>query len=180
MSTSFRLVVLAALALCAATACSATRTQKSMGEGVDDVVIGTKIKADLIDDPVTKARQIDVTVFKGRVQLNGFVDSAAERSQAAVIAGNVRGVVGVDNNLKVSTDERTAGEAIDDAGIIAKVKAALVADDRTKAYQIDLSAHEGTLLLAGFVNNATARTAAGEIARGVAGVKSVDNQIAVK
>jgi osmotically-inducible protein OsmY len=35
-------------------------------------------------------------------------------------------------------------------------------------------------LLAGFVGNDVSRSAAGEIARAISGVKKVDNQIAIK
>ena len=36
-----------------------------------------KVKAGLIDDPVTKAGQINVETYRGVVQLGGFVDNAA-------------------------------------------------------------------------------------------------------
>ena len=61
-------------------ACASTRTQKSAGEQVDDTVTTASVKCSLIGDPVTKAGQIDVEVFKGTVQLNGFVDSAASKA----------------------------------------------------------------------------------------------------
>ena len=60
-------------------ACASTRTQKSPGEQVDDSVTTGRVKAALIADPVTKAHQIDVETFKGTVQLNGFVDTAASK-----------------------------------------------------------------------------------------------------
>jgi len=63
-------------------ACASTRTQKSAGEQVDDSVTTGRVKAALIADPVTKAHQIDVEVFKGTVQLNGFVDSASSKEHA--------------------------------------------------------------------------------------------------
>ena len=176
----FRALVLTALTLSLTMACTSTRTQKSAGEQIDDTVIATKIKADLIGDPITAARHIDVVVFKGRVQLNGFVDSSEESAQAARLAKQVKGVVDVDNNLKLRGPERTVGKVIDDATLTAKVKAALVADDRTKAHQIEVETHNAVVQLGGFVDNATARSAATEIARSVGGVSRVDNQIAIK
>ena len=172
-----RLVVLLAAAVCMATACASTRTQKSAGEQIDDTVVTAQVKAALIGDPVTKARNIDVEVFKGRVQLNGFVDSAAERSQAATVAGRVSAV---DNNLKLKVAERTAGTVIDDATISGTVKAKLAEDNRTKAHQINVETRNGVVLLGGFVSSAAERSAATEIAGTVAGVKSVDNKIALK
>jgi hypothetical protein len=59
-------------------------------------------------------------VFKGRVQLNGFVDSDQERLQAIAVARKVDGVTDVDNNLKLKGAERTAGEVVDDATLTAR------------------------------------------------------------
>ena len=162
------------------TACASTRTQKSMGEGVDDAVIATRVKSALIGDPATKARDIDVAVFKGRVQLNGFVDSAPERAEAVSVTSKVSGVASVENNLRLKGEERSAGEAIDDVTLSTKVKAALALDERTKAHQIDVQTRNGVVLLGGFVDSATARTAATEVAKGVHGIASVDNQLTVK
>jgi hyperosmotically inducible protein len=163
-----------------AVACAATRTQKSAGEGIDDAVITTSVKAALIGDPVTKARNIDVAVFKGRVQLNGFVDTADEKTQAVLVAKKVDGVLGVEDNLKLKAADRDAGQVLTDTAISVKVKAGLAGDKRTEAHQIDVQTRNHVVLLGGFVDNAASRTAAGEIAQAVDGVKSVDNQLAVK
>jgi hyperosmotically inducible periplasmic protein len=177
---SVRNLAVAGIVLCLAAACSSTRTQKSPGESVDDAVIATKVKADLIDNPATKARDIDVAVFKGRVQLNGFVDSRTEATQAAAVAQKINGVVGVDNNLKVKGESRDIGDVIDDGVITTQVKAALAGDPRTKAYQIEVNTRNGVVQLAGFVDDATARPVATDLTQAVKGVSRVDNQIAVK
>ena len=177
---SGRNLTLATVVLCMASACSSTRTQKSAGEAIDDAVIATKVKAELIDNNMTKARDIDVAVFKGRVQLNGFVDSRAESTEAANVARRINGVVGVDNNLKMKGASRDAGDVVDDGAISGAIKTALAGDERTKAHQIDINTRNGVVLLAGFVDTAVARAAAFDIASGVKGVVRVDNQIAVK
>lgn len=81
--------------------CAATRTKESTGGYVDDSVITTKVKAGLVNDPATKAREISVETFKGVVQLSGFVNSAQEKDKAGEIARNVKGVVDVKNNINV-------------------------------------------------------------------------------
>jgi len=178
---SFRFIAVAAVALLSMAACTSTRTQKSAGEQIDDTVITGKIKAELIGDPTTKAHEIDVEVFKGRVQLNGFVRDNAMRQRAVAIAKQVSGVVAVDNNLKLKgAADVTVGDKIDDGVLTARIKAALAADERTRALRINVETRDAVVLLAGFVNDAAARTAAGELARGVAGVARVDNQLAVK
>jgi osmotically-inducible protein OsmY len=95
------------MAGCASTAGqqSAGAGQQSAGEVVDDGVVTAKVKAKLIDDPVTKAYQINVKTFKGTVQLSGSVDSAEARSRATQLARDVGGVKDVKNSLQVSKPE---------------------------------------------------------------------------
>jgi osmotically-inducible protein OsmY len=80
---------------------SSGASQQTPGEVVDDGVVTAKVKAKLVDDPVTKAYQINVETFKGTVQLSGFVDSAEASSRAAQLAGQVGGVKDVENSLEV-------------------------------------------------------------------------------
>ena len=80
---------------------SAATGKQTAGEVVDDGVVTAKIKAKLVDDPVTKAYQINVETFKGTVQLSGFVDSAEARSRAEQLAKDMDGVKAVKNSLQV-------------------------------------------------------------------------------
>jgi hyperosmotically inducible periplasmic protein len=177
---SARLLTVAAISMLAAIACTSTRTQKSAGETIDDAVISTEVNTALVGDPLTKAHNIDVEVFKGRVQLNGFVGSNQERQQAVALTRKVNGVTAVDNNLALQGEKRSTGETIDDANLTNKVKSALIGDERTKAHEINVETQHSVVLLAGFVSNDASRNAAGDIARSITGVKKVDNQIAIK
>lgn len=145
-----------------------------------DVTLAGKVKTALTDNETTKARQINVEVYKGIVQLNGFVDTDEAKMTAGKVAGKIAGVASVKNNLSVKAGERTAGEAIDDGMITAKVKAALIGDSRTKAHQIDVTTQEGIVQLGGFVDSSAAKTAASEVAESVNGVKSVQNRLNVR
>jgi hyperosmotically inducible protein len=91
--------ILAVLAV--AGACSSTRTQQSAGEVIDDSVLTSKVKVALIDDPITKAGQINVGTEKGIVQLTGFVNSTAMKTKAGEIARSVDGVKDVRNDLEI-------------------------------------------------------------------------------
>lgn len=159
--------------------CSATPTQRSAGETIDDGVLTARVKTALIENDQTKARQIDVETYRGEVQLNGFVDSDTARAAATRVVRGVSGVTAVTNNLQVGAD-RSAGEVIDDAAVSAQVKTALIGDSRTKAHQIEVATHEGVVQLGGFVDSAASRTAASEVARGVKGVKRVSNELEVR
>jgi hyperosmotically inducible protein len=76
--------------------------------------------------------------------------------------------------------DRTAGEAIDDATLTARVKTALVGDERTKARQIDVESFRGEVQLNGFVDSADAKSAAASVAKNVEGVTKVTNNLRVR
>ena len=72
------------------------------------------------------------------------------------------------------------GEYIDDSAITTKVKSAILGDSALKVFQINVETFKGEVQLSGFVDSAEAKQKAGEVARGVAGVKSVKNNLIVK
>jgi hyperosmotically inducible periplasmic protein len=105
MKNSLKLIALLALGaggvLSLPTGCAGTATRQSTGEYVDDATITTKVKAALVKDEVVKAMQVDVTTFKGVVQLSGFVDTAAQKERAAQVAAGIPNVREVQNNIAV-------------------------------------------------------------------------------
>jgi len=72
------------------------------------------------------------------------------------------------------------GEYIDDSVITAKIKTQLATDDFLKSFQIRVESRKGIVQLSGFVDSQNAIDEAGQIARGVEGVKSVKNDLIVK
>jgi len=72
------------------------------------------------------------------------------------------------------------GEYVDDSVITTKVKTMLASDDFLKSFEISVETYKGTVQLSGFVDSQKAIDKAGEIARGVKGVKSVKNNLNVK
>lgn len=170
-------LLVAALAL---GACSSTRTQQAPGEVVDDSVLTAKVKTALIQDPVTKAHEINVETYRGVVQLAGFVDSAEEKSRATEVARSVTGVQQVRNDLRIGEADQTIGRTVDDGMITTQVKAKLIADSRTDAYKIDVETQGGVVQLSGFVDSTEAKNTAGEIARTVDGVQSVRNDLEIR
>ncbi len=104
-TNSVKLMAILALgaggALTLTSGCAGTATSQSTGEYVDDAAITTKVKAALVQDPVVKAMQVDVTTFKGNVQLSGFVDTAEQKAQAGRVAAGIQGVTNVTNNITV-------------------------------------------------------------------------------
>ncbi|MEZ5565288.1 MAG: BON domain-containing protein [Gammaproteobacteria bacterium] len=156
---------------------AADSASRSVGVTMDDAAITASVKTRLVADGDTKARQINVETSKGVVQLNGFVDSAGAKSEAARIAAGTDGVTRVQNNLQVRTPDSSASEAADNAGLTAKVDAALARDPRTSALSIDVESRSGEVQLSGYVKSAQEKNAASDVARKVDGVRKVTNDI---
>jgi len=75
--------------------------------------------------------------------------------------------------------KESAGEYIDDAVITTKVKAAILDRPTLKSFDIHVETFKGVVYLRGIVASQAAIDEAGKVARGVAGVKSVKNDIRV-
>ncbi len=173
-------VAVAAAGLLGAYVVQADDSKRSVGEYTDDKVLHTKVWSALTEDKTADASEINLEVYKGVVQLNGFVDNEKEKAQAESVAKAVSGVKGVENNLVIKQAGQTTGGAIDDSTITAKVKSALVDSSDTKAGDIKVETRGGVVQLSGFVANEAQKSAASKVAQSVEGVKSVNNGISVK
>jgi osmotically-inducible protein OsmY len=78
-----------------------------------------------------------------------------------------------------STKEGT-GEYVDDSVITAKVKAAIFNDSSLKVNEINVETFKGVVQLSGFVRSRADIDKAVRVAREVAGVKSVKNDMQIK
>lgn len=81
--------------------CAASKEHESTGQYVNDSVITTKVKTEILYEPTLKSLQIDVKTYQGVVQLSGSVDSASSVKKAGDIAGGIEGVKSVKNDLMV-------------------------------------------------------------------------------
>ena len=72
------------------------------------------------------------------------------------------------------------GEYVDDSVITAKVKTAIFNDSTLKVNEINVETFKGVVQLSGFVNSQADINKAVQIARGVAGVKSVKNDMRLR
>ena len=174
------LAATAAIGLLAAFAAQADDSKRSVGEYTDDKLLVSKVKTALISDKTADADEINVEVYKGVVQLNGFVDNEKELARAEEVARGVEGVKGVENNLTLKQAAQTTGGVIDDSSITAKVKTALIESDDTEAGDIKVETRGGVVQLSGFVASEAQKAAATKVAQSVSGVKSVKNGLSVK
>ena len=154
---------------------------ETAGEYIDDTTIGSKTKTDLISNKNVSAISINVEVYKGIVQLSGFVDSETEELAALATARKVKGAKKVLDALVVFSGSRSIGEAVDDATISVKLKTELAkVEGLANAIAINTEVRQGQVLLAGFVESENIKISAENAAKSISGVKEVHNLIAVK
>lgn len=94
--------IVSILMVCAmVAACGGGPNSKSAGDVIDDGVIATKVRTALAKDKTVSVFDISVEVFKGVVQLSGFVDSRDQAQRAVDLAADVRGVVDVKDRIDI-------------------------------------------------------------------------------
>ena len=71
------------------------------------------------------------------------------------------------------------GQYVDDSAITTKVKADLAADKIVSALKVHVETVHGVVRLSGFVETDVQKRRAGEIARSVDGVRSVENALVI-
>ena len=80
---------------------------------------------------------------------------------------------------KAQTTTQAAKTMVSDSWLTSKTKISLFADERVKGTQISVDTAKGVVHLRGKVDSAEAKSAAGDIAKGIEGVKSVKNDLQV-
>lgn len=152
---------------------------QAAGQAVDDSVLSTKVKAALASDRAVKARDIEVETRDGVVQLSGFVESEDARTAAVMRARSVDGVAEVRNDLSIRTDDRPAKGPVSDTVIAARVRDKLGNVKLADGSDVNVEVSEGVVQLSGFVKSDEEKVEAGDAAATVAGVRDVENHIAL-
>jgi len=101
---------------------------------------------------------------------------AGKYFSALFLAVTLMSVVGCASTSK----QEGTGEYVDDSVITTKVKAAIFDEPTLKVAEINVETFKGVVQLSGFVNSEASANKAVEVARRVAGVKSVKSDMRVK
>lgn len=95
-------------------------------------------------------------------------------------AGQARAATAGLDASGTSSDRNTVGNYMDDAWITARVKALLLKDEGVKALDVKVETRKGLVQLGGRVDSPTQIALAEKIARGVEGVRGIQNNLQVK
>src|SRR5688572_19434310 len=79
-----------------------------------------------------------------------------------------------------TSKQESTGQYLDDTVLTSKVKAAIFNEPTLKSAEINVETFKGVVQLSGFVSSAAAESKAIEVTRGVAGVKSVKDDMRLK
>jgi hyperosmotically inducible protein len=146
---------------------------------VSDSWITSKTKIALFADERVKGTQVSVDTMKGGVvHLRGKVDSAEAKSAAGDIAKGVEGVQSVKNDLQVVAPSTRKMVDAKDEDIDKAVENRFSRDTQLK--KVDVRVDAGVATLTGEVPSIMVSAKASEVARSVAGVKSVKNELTVR
>ena len=80
---------------------SQSESRRTVGTTMDDAALTAKVKTALVRDSEVPAHNVNVTTYRGLVQLSGFVESEHVARKAAEVARNVDGVRDVYNDVRV-------------------------------------------------------------------------------
>ncbi|MBO1518585.1 molecular chaperone OsmY [Oceanisphaera pacifica] len=157
------------------------KAANTAGQFIDDSVITTKVKAELLSNDAIASGDISVDTEQGVVTLSGFVDNQKTALHAVELTENIEGVQSVEDKLNVKGDnEQSLKEYADDAMITSAVKAKLLTDTSVPSLAISVETQDGVVQLTGEVESEEQSTQAENIVKGMDDVKSVKNDLKVK
>lgn len=143
-----------------------------------DAWITGKVKTSLMFHRSVSGLKTEVDTIDGVVTLRGEAVNQAQRDLATEYALEVEGVKKVENKMTVK-GERTMENRIDDATITTRVKSALLSRRSTSAINTSVKTNGGVVILTGEAKNEEEKELAERLARGVEGVREVQNRMTI-
>ncbi|MEX2366902.1 MAG: BON domain-containing protein [Pseudohongiellaceae bacterium] len=164
-------------------------TDRGFGQIVEDASITAAVKSKLAWSKHAQAMATEVETDAGKVTLSGTVDSNEAKEHANSLAMNTRGVLQVENNLKVDSSksksdddawiasdagaESDSDQPIADTWITTKVKATFMYSSNIDSSDISVTTTNGVVTLSGKVDSGAEQSLAIALAENIRGVDSV-------
>jgi hyperosmotically inducible protein len=82
--------------------CASQPHQRASGQVLDDSVITAKVRKELFEQKGVSVMDVQVSTYRGEVQLSGFVPSEKEARLAEDAARRVDGVKTVKNDIRIA------------------------------------------------------------------------------
>ncbi len=150
------------------------------GEYIDDTLITTAVKTNILEEKGLSSMQISVDTKDGVVTLLGTTDTAEHSLLAERVAKMTNGVKLVVNKLRVTNETlQTPGGYVDDAAVTTAVKTKIFEEKGLSSLKISVETQNGVVVLSGTVNSAEHAQLAVAVAKQPHGVKQVVNNLQV-
>jgi osmotically-inducible protein OsmY len=132
---------------------------------------GAVLQALMLDSLVPSS--IDASVKDGIVTLTGMAPFHYQRAEAEFVAGNVPGVIALDDEVELTVDEPTPDD------VRHSITKAFKRDASLDAEALSIDTFDGTVTLSGHVDSWVEHDAAVNAAWSAPGVHTVDDEIVV-
>ena len=132
---------------------------------------GSVLQALMLDSLIPNT--IDAKVVDGWVTLSGTAEWQFQRDEAEFVAGNVFGVIGVDDEIFLENPEPKAGDVKE------SIKKAFKRNAKLDAKDLSVDSYNGTISLSGIVSSWSEHDAAIAAAWAAPGVTEVDDNLIV-
>ncbi|HXV61156.1 MAG TPA: BON domain-containing protein [Vicinamibacteria bacterium] len=173
-SRTARLIMLASFMACSATFAIFRAPLLANVDALTDAEITEAIETQFRIQKGVPFNRIDVETEDGVVTLRGLAFHVLAKERASVMAQGVRGVLGVVNRIAVLPPARS------DSSIRNDITRALFRNRATEGRDARIWVREGEVTLTGTVESAREKELVGLVAKGILGVKSVQNDIVVE
>ena len=154
---------------------------RSYADVVDDANVTTAVKSKLSWNAKTHGMDAQVSTMWGKVTLTGAAETSDLKALAERLTLNTRGVLAVDNQLRVDGKPMSTiapavaatGNNLADAWITTKITSTFIYSDNVDSSNIEVSTSNGVVTLKGKVASGAEHALAIELAQNTRGVKSV-------
>jgi osmotically-inducible protein OsmY len=139
-----------------------------------DTEISNAIETEMWLDQAVNANKINIKTENGIVTFTGTVNNVLAKDRVVKIAESTKGVLSTINRIEVNTITERSNSELQQA-----VLDALLYDPAADAYEISVTADNGVVTLTGTVDSWAESQLCATVAKGVKGVREINNDINV-
>lgn len=140
-----------------------------------DADIRNAVRRRILNSAVIESQGISVFSDKGKVTLFGTVDTYSEEKEAELLAGEVRGVQEVENNITTKWKTKRSDQEIKNDAV-----AALERDVYLSGLPVTVTVKDAVITLTGSVGSAYEKDRADSDVRWVTNVKNINNKLKIQ
>ena len=130
----------------------AAMEERGLSGAVDDTVLRIRINTIFAENDERLWRKVGLQVHNGRVLLTGALETAEMRLEAVRLVWQADGVSEVINEIQITSSDGLAGFARD-TWISARLKSALLFDEKVSSINYSIETVKGTVYLIGVAKN---------------------------